>query len=379
MSRPRVLQVITRWVLGGARRVVEALLERLPGLGFDVELLCGPDGPPPAAARVLPGLAREIRPARDLETLARLARLLADRRPDVVHAHTYKAGVLACLAGRAAGVRAVVFTPHGHIFAPGASIPGVPAGARLELLRQVTRLAQACAHRVTALSEIDLRQQLELRLAPASKYAVVRNGIDVDRFAVRSPRRFGDGPVLGAVGRFEAEKGHAVLLEALPLVRRVRPDARLVLVGAGGREAALRERAGRADLDGAVVFAGERDAAELLGSFDVFVQPSLYESQGMALLEAMAAGVPVVASEVGGVPDAVRPGETGLLVRPSDPAALAAAVLRLLERPGEAAAIAERARARVRSDFSSARMAADYARLYRDLLGRYNPAPCTTT
>jgi glycosyltransferase involved in cell wall biosynthesis len=362
MKRPRVLLLVTRWVRGGARQVVSSLAERLPALGFDVDLACGPPDAPPHAL-VLPGLVREIRPWTDLDALARLSRLLLDRRPDVLHAHTYKAGILGCFAAAAAGLRAVVFTPHGHIFDPGASIPGVPSGWKLEVLRQLTRAAQGFARKVTALSDLDLAQQVRARLAPASKYAVVRNGIDVDRYAAPAPRRFGDGPVIGAVGRLESEKGHDVLLDAMPLVRRARPDVRLVLVGAGSLDGDLRRRA----VEG-VHFAGEVDAAEVLGSFDVFCQPSRYESQGLAVLEAMAAGVPVVATEVGGVPDAVLPGETGLLVKPADPAALAAALLRTLDDRPAAAARAARARERVRAEFSVDRMVRDYARLYREVM-----------
>src|SRR5439155_23022473 len=128
-------------------------------------------------------------------------------RPRVVHAHTYKAGVLASVAGRLAGVEAVIFTPHGHIFGEDARIPGVPAsGAKREALRWITRAAQACAHRVTALSEPDLEEQLALELSPASKYVVVRNGVDVGRFDREGAVLSSDRYVIGAVGRFTSEK-----------------------------------------------------------------------------------------------------------------------------------------------------------------------------
>ena len=374
MTRLHVFQVVTRMVLGGAQRVVSSLLDRLPKDEFEQTLVCGAESAPGGSV-VLPELVREIRPARDLAAVARLAGLFADRRPRVVHAHTYKAGVLACLAGRAAGVPAIVFTPHGHIFDKEARIPGVPeGGARLALLKWVTRAAQACAHRVTALSESDLAAQLALRLSPPSKYAVVRNGIDLERFDRPRPARNGDGPVIGAVGRFTAEKGHRFLLDAFGRVRRERPGARLVLVGYGELEAELRAAAGPA-----VTFAGGRDSAEMLPGFDLFVQPSLYESQGIAILEAMAAGCPVVATRVGGVPDVVRDGETGLLVRAADPEALATAILRLADSPELASRLASRGREFVRAEFSVDRMVAGYARLYRELLGRYNPPGCSTT
>ncbi len=367
MRARRIVQVITRCVRGGAYQVVRALLDRLPPGEFEQTLICGPEAAPEGAV-VVGGLVREIRPFRDAAALAGLTRVFAQRRPDVVHAHTYKAGVLAALAGRLAGVPAVVFTPHGHIFSPGANIPGVPGGLKLELLRGLTRAAQGCADRITALSEPDLEQQVALRLSPASKYVVVRNGIDCERFARPRSREFAGSPVIGAVGRFSEEKGHRYLLESLLQVRRSLPEARLVLVGYGALEGDLRGRAASLGLDGGVTFAGERDSAEVLGSFDVFVQPSLYESQGIAILEAMAAGVPVVATDVGGVRDAVRDGDTGLLAGPADPEALAEAIVRVV-RDGEAAGQrAARAARDVRDRYSLDAMLSAYAALYRELL-----------
>jgi len=367
MSALRIAQVITRCVRGGAWQVVRALMDRLPREDFEQRLVCGPESAP-VGALVVPELGREIRPRQDAAALLRLTRIFAKERPDVVHAHTYKAGVIASVAGRIAGVPAVVFTPHGHIFSRGANIPGVPGGPKLEALRWITRAAQGCADRITALSEPDLEQQVALRLSPASKYLVVRNGIDVERFAGPRGRLFDGAPVIGAVGRFSAEKGHRYLIDAMPAVRRALPRARLVLVGYGDLEGELRGRAASLGPDGAVIFAGERDSAEVLGSFDLFVQPSLYESQGLALLEAMAAGVPAIASEVGGVGDVVRHGETGLLVPPAEPEALAGAIVRLAEAPDLALRLTQGAASRVREHFSVETMVESYARLYRELV-----------
>jgi glycosyltransferase involved in cell wall biosynthesis len=363
----RIVQVVTRCVRGGAWQVLRGLLDRLPREEFEQRLVCGPEAAPEGAL-VVPELLRDIRPGSDAAALVRLTRIFAKERPDLVHAHTYKAGVLASLAGRIAGVPALVFTPHGHIFARGANIPGVPGGLKLEILRWITRAAQGCADRITALSGPDLDQQVALRLSPASKYVVVRNGIDLERFARPRGRLFDGAPVIGAVGRFSAEKGHRYLIQAMSAVHRALPQARLVLVGYGDLEGELRGRAAGLGLDGAVTFAGERDSAEVLGSFDLFVQPSLYESQGLALLEAMAAGVPAIASDVGGIGDVVRNEETGLLVPPAEPEALAGAILRLAGSPDLALRLTQGASRRVREHFSLDTMVDAYARLYRELV-----------
>jgi glycosyltransferase involved in cell wall biosynthesis len=367
MTEVRVFQVLTRCVRGGALQVVRSLLDGLPREEFSQRLVCGPESAPEGAL-VVPELVREIRPRSDAAALVRLTRIFAKERPDVVHAHTYKAGVVACMAARIAGVPAVLFTPHGHIFSRGANIPGVPTGLKLEALRWVTRAAQGCADRITALSDPDLDQQVALRLSPASKYVVVRNGIDVDRFARPRSRLFEGSPVVGAVGRFSQEKGHRHLIEAMASVRPLLPAARLVLVGYGSLEGELKGQVVRLGLQDAVTFAGERDSAEVLPSFDLFVQPSLYESQGLALLEAMAAGVPAIGTRVGGVEDVVQSEETGLLVPAADPHALAGAIVRLAGAPWLAAALADRASRRVRDLFSAQRMLGAYSRLYHDLI-----------
>lgn len=367
MNALRVFQVLTRCVRGGALQVVRCLLDRLPREEFEQRLVCGPESAPDGAI-VVPELVREIRPGLDAAALVRLTRIFAKERPDVVHAHTYKAGVIASVAGRIAGVPAVVFTPHGHIFSRGASIPGVPTGLKLEVLRWVTRAAQGCADRITALSAPDLDQQVALKLSPGSKYVVVRNGIDVDRFVRPRAQLFEGSPVIGAVGRFSEEKGHRYLIEAMRAVRARMPAARLVLVGYGPLEGELKGRVASLGLGDAVTFAGERDSAEVLTSFDLFVQPSLYESQGLAMLEAMAAGVPVIGTRVGGVEDVVRHGETGVLVPPADPEALARSILELAGSPPRRLEMARSAAVRVRDLFSSGTMLDAYARLYRDLV-----------
>lgn len=367
----RVLHVITRMIQGGAQLIVRRLLDELP---FDQALVCGPEGEVGDVRQpvhVVRELVRNPSPRQDVLATAALFRLFRRLRPSIVHSHTYKSGVVASVAARAAGVPGIVFTPHGHIFEPNARIPGVPrARWKLEILRWVTRAAQMCAHRITALSQTDLDQQVRLNLSPRSKYLVIPNGIEAERYrnGTVDARRWGlNGyrPILGTVGRLTSEKGHAVLLEAMPMIRRVLPSAGLAIVGGGELEGELRARAG----DG-VRLLGHVPSPHVLSCFDLYVHPSYYESQGLAILEAMAAGKPVVATDAGGVRDVVRHGETGLLVPPGDPAALAEAVLKLAADPGEAARLAANARERVQREYSLRAMLDRYADLYAGLLAR---------
>ena len=186
---------------------------------------------------------------------------------------------------------------------------------------------------------------------------VIALGIDLDRFAEAPAALRSDAPLVGNVARLAPQKDHPTLIEAARLV----PEAEFVIVGEGE----LREELERRAEGLRVRFLGSRhDVPELLASFDVFAFPSLFEGRCLAVVEAQAAGVPVVATAVGGIRETVVDGETGLLVPTGDPAALAVAIRRLLEDRASAQAMAAEARRRVRERFSVDRMVEETLRLY---------------
>jgi len=186
---------------------------------------------------------------------------------------------------------------------------------------------------------------------------VVALGIDVDRFAGARPALRSDGPLVGNVARLAPQKDHRTLIEAARLV----PEAEFVVAGDGE----LREQLERQAEGSRVRFLGARDdVPEILASLDVFAFPSLFEGLCVAVIEAQAAGVPVVATPVGGIRETVVDGETGLIVPTRDPVALAAAIRRLLEDRPAAEAMAAEAKRRVRERFSVARMVEETLRIY---------------
>lgn len=381
----RITHVITRLIRGGAQRVVLTLLERLDRSRFRLELVTGPQTGSEGSffpeaerlrlpVRVIPELTREVHLVRDAVATVRLARHLRRSRPHIVHAHTSKACVVSTLAARAAGVPYVVLSPHGHIFEPRAGIPGVPTpGVRLGLLRDLTRVAQRCADRVVALSEEDLHEQLRYALAPRSRYRVIRNGIVLPPGPAQGPRARvpGRGPVVGSVGRLTREKGHGLLLDAVARLRPRCPGLRAQIVGGGPDAENLRRRAQALGIAEAVEWRGHRaDVFQELAAMDLYVHPALYEGQGLAILEAMACGRPVIATAVGGVPAVVRDGETGVLVPPHDPEAMARAIEALWRDPARAERLARSARAYVERTFPIRAMVQAYEQLYKGLLER---------
>jgi glycosyltransferase involved in cell wall biosynthesis len=205
---------------------------------------------------------------------------------------------------------------------------------------------------------------------------VVRNGVDAQAIraaAVREPLTValpaGEGPLVGCVARLEKVKGVADFVDAAAVVARDVPDARFVVAGSGSQEQSLIARRAAAPA-GRLEFLGHTQPVEpLLAALDVLVLPSLSEALGLALLEAGALGVPVVATAVGGIPEVVEDGVTGILVPPGQPAAVADAVTRLLSDPAAARAMGEAARERVEREFTLERMVAGHLAVYESLLG----------
>ena len=379
----RIVHVITRLVRGGAARVAVDLSVAARGWYGACEVMHGAEEPPdPALARELAAagvatrvvleLVRDPSPVRDLAALSALTRSFRENPPDLVHAHTSKAGVLAVLAASRAGVRAIVFAPHGNVFPEAGGVPGVPpAGLRRRAMMLGMRLAGSRAHRVIALSEADRTRMNELRLAPADRIVVISNGLRLPPLdAVISPvtPRSG-GAVIGVIARMTAEKGHSVLLRAAAQLRGVFPGLTVRLVGGGPLKASLRAEAAGLGIGNAVEFLGFRDVLPpLLAKMDVVAVPSTYEGFGLTIVEAMGMARPVVASRVGGIPEVVAEGETGLLVPPGDHGALAEAMAEILKDPAQARAMGEAGRRRAERLFSLEIMLERYRNLYDELL-----------
>lgn len=338
---------------GAVERYVEAVVAGLRERGREVLLVHVDDPVLEPFARLEGGSVRIERTPVAVEqggTVAltlHLARLLRRHRPRVVHvAEVWPA---AQAAARLAGVRRLLLTHH---------TPELPRRDNLAG-RMWQELGWAVRPEVIYTSEQDRAADGRTRL----RTHVVGLGIDLDRFDV--PRAPHAGSVIGSVARLAPQKGLDTLLDALPLVRGARPEARLVLAGDGELRGELERRAATLGLGEAVTFTGHvDDVPAVLAGLDVFAFPSRFEGLCLAVIEAQAAGVPVVATPVGGIRETVIDGETGLLVPVDDAPALAQAVGRLLDDPSAAAELAAEARRRVRARFSIERMVEGTIALY---------------
>ena len=276
----------------------------------------------------------------DADAVRALAAHLALVRPDVIHTHMYRADVIgtkAVLALQASGHRRpyIVSTVHSS---------RVRSADDRELIRQLTPHMD----QLIAVSQSIVRKIADEHRVGAP-VRLIYNGVDLQRFDEQAPsplrEDYGMEPgshIVGVVARLEPEKGHQTLIEAWPQVLRSCPDAYLLIVGEGSRRDFLEQWAAAHRVAHRVIFTGRRDdVPAVTAALDVAVLPSWREAQGLSILEAMALSRPVVASDVGGIPEMIQDGVTGLLVEHDNPVALASAIVRLLRDPAFASRIAK--------------------------------------
>jgi glycosyltransferase involved in cell wall biosynthesis len=294
--------------------------------------------------------------------LWRLTAWFKRERPDIVHTHLIHADVHGLLAARAAGVPAIVASKHNDDpFRSNAVIRASEAWLARRTAR-VIAISERVREMVLSDGRIDPRRVLVI---PYGYESPVRK----PRQDVRRPLGIpADAPLLVAVGRLVRQKGHDTLIRAFQTVLRERPEARLVIVGGGPLEPDLRRLASELGVASACVLAGPRDnALDFIDEASVFVHPSRWEGFGIVLLEAMAAGKPVVATRISAIPEVVEDGRTGLLVRPDEPEELARALVEMLSRT-DRDVFGRRGRERLESRFSARIMAQATEKVYEAAL-----------
>ena len=362
----RLLLVVDSLDVGGAERHVTDLALALRREGHEVEVACSVAGPlsprlESAGVPVRPLVGDLVKRRASVAYARNLRGLLREARPDLMHAHIYASTVAAAVATRGTKVPLVV-TEHTE---------ASWQGRRARLLNGwVCRRAE----RVIAVSNAIRRRVIERDRVPPGKITVVPNAVVPAPADASPPDLLGGlrgGPLVGIVARHQPEKGVQTFLKAAARVALRFPEARFPIVGDGPLRGELELLAERIGLTDRACFLGFRsDASSVMRSLDVLVVPSRTEGSPLVTLEAMAAGVPVVASAVGGIPDQVRHESEGLLVPPGDPGALSDAIMRLLEDPGFARGLGEGGRRRAATEFGYGTMLRRIEAVYRAALGQ---------
>jgi len=382
----KVLHIITRLIKGGAQENTLLTVVNLDETRYQTALVSGPsvgsEGEIESKARrlgvdltIIPELIREISPIIDLRALYKLYRFIKRGKYDIVHTHSSKAGIVGRLAAKLAGVPIIIHSPHSHIF----------YGYYGEFLSLVfvwmEKIFALFTDRIFTLTSIGKREHIEYGVGLSSKFTVVHSGVPLEPFLNVKVNKAADKRqefslnendiVCIFVSRLVPVKGHQYLISAIPEVLENVPSAKFVLVGDGELRDELEQQALSLGVKDSVIFTGLRhDVPELLAMSDLFVLSSINEGMGRVLVEAMAVGLPVVATKVGGVPDVVVDGETGILVPSENSKVLAGAIMRLLKDENMRRRMGEAGRRRVNPAFGVEAMVGKIANVYEELIKR---------
>jgi glycosyltransferase involved in cell wall biosynthesis len=359
---PRVLHIMRMSGVSGSEHQLTELVRELGRLGWASDVLI--PSPDPGAVRwfaehlVANGAsaATTVAMRRDLSPglLRRLAALVRGGRYDIAHGHLVHADWHLALASLAAPGVTLVSTKHNHDPFRERRVVQVLEGLTMRRFAEVIAISGSLAEFTQRNSGVPATT-VHYGLLPGDP----------------PPERGGPVKRLLAVGRLEPQKGYEVLIEAVAQARAAGADVELQIAGEGSQRPLLERRITEEDLGAHVILLGQRrDVGDLMLAADAFVHSARWEGFGLVLLEAMRAGLPIVSTAVGAIPEVVADGETGLLVAPDDPAALGAAIIRLVREDGLASALGRAGAARLRSHFDPARMARETVAVYERALSR---------
>jgi glycosyltransferase involved in cell wall biosynthesis len=307
------------------------------------------------------GLRRAIHPVHDVTAVRQLTKALQQIQPDLVSTHTAKAGILGRVAARAAGIPAI-FTPHGW------AITDRISATSGRIFRIAERCAAPLAHTIVNVCDAERELARRHRIADEGKLAVIHNGVRDIPSSLRANPAI-DPPRLVMVARFEAPKDHELVLHALAPLRAF--TWRMDFIGGGPRKEAMQALAQQLGLSEQVHFTGHTtNTAEELSRAQVFVLASKSEGFPRSILEAMRAGLPVIASDVGGVAEAIADRKTGFVVRRNDAASMTQALATLITRPEVRQELGRAGRLRYELNFTFDRMAENTTALYERVLNR---------
>ena len=381
----KVLFIITQAEIGGAQKHVIDLASELSKTGeFECAVASEPNE---NFAKILKEngvefspikrLQRSINPLSDLFALFEIYNLIKSQKPDIVHLHSSKAGVLGVLAGRMAGVKKIVFTAHGWVF--NEQLPWFKK--RLYIL--ISRFTALFQDSIICVSEYDKTAALKYKIAPEKKLFVIPNGINVEKLkflekeqAKKQIQEIGNWKleignfIVGSIANLYKNKAIDVLIEAAREIKNKKENIKneflFLVIGEGKERENLELRIKNYELsDHFFLIGAVPEAWKYLKAFDIFVLPSLKEGFPYAILEAMAAGLPIVASKVGGIPEMIAGGENGLLIKPGDAKELAAAILRLSQDEEMAKKLGNEAERTVKEKFGLQEMVKKTTEVYK--------------
>jgi sugar transferase (PEP-CTERM/EpsH1 system associated) len=367
-STIKVFYFITELSIGGAQIALYNLVSCLDRDRYEQTVICLYNGDKFVGQQIgslgIPIIDLGMRNKLRVDAFWRLYLLLRQTHPDILYTWMFHSNIPGRIIGRLAGVQHIISSEH-------------TMGQEGRGRRWLNRLTSPFADRIICVSQAIADYARQVIGLPGEKLVVIPNGIDLDKFTnlpsknqARLRFHLPEGQVIiGAIGRPRPVKGYAILLQAFIQIANERPQTHLVFVGDGPDKKALAAKAAEAGLIECVTFLGDQaDIPGLLPAFDILAMPSVNEGLGIVALEAMAAGLPVMGTRVGGIPEVVVEGETGLLVPPSDAPALTEALLGLIDDSGLRRRFGEAGRRYVCDHFSEQNVRLKTENLYTELL-----------
>ncbi len=387
----KILHIITRLVQGGAQLNTVMCCEAQKKAGHDVILaygpIYGPEGSLFEQARnagielhEVPSMVREVSPKKDREATDQLRELIRQLKPDIVHTHSSKAGVIGRIAAWDCKTPAVIHTVHGLPFHRGNN------WLKNRVFIAAEKHAAKRCHKIIGITQAMIDEFNRRRIGRPDQYEVVPSGVDVGAFEmcpeektqlrekVRAKYNIEpDAKVIGLVARLDKFKGHDDLINCMPLLRHDHGNVYALFVGEGWYGKTLRDRIGFSSLGANVIFTGmlpENEVREHLAAMDLCVLPSYQEGQGRALVEAMLCDVPIVGYDVGGIPEVCIDGETGRLVKVGKDRKLRKVIDEMLNNPQQATELAVRGHQHMRDHYSAEVMYSKLEQIYTNTLSQ---------
>jgi glycosyltransferase involved in cell wall biosynthesis len=377
----KIVHIITRMCQGGAQENTYLTVKNQMSRGFEVALITGSVGKNEKKLKhsldginlfFIPELVREINPVKDVIAFLKILRILQKGRYEVVHTHISKAGVLGRIAAKAAGVPAVVHTPHGNVFY------GYFSKLHTGIFVLIERMLISCTDRIITITENCKNEYISRSIGRDSKYVMIPSGVEEERYdrtmfqrekIFRKQMGIPENAFLaGCAARLVPIKGIKYLIEGMKFLD---DSFYLAIAGDGEERDTLESLVRERGLDKRVIFLGMlKDIRQFLSELDVFVLPSLNEGMGRVLVEASLMGVPCVGSDVGGIPNVIIDGETGFLVPPKDGKKIAERLKYIKQNSELKEIIGKKAREYVKEKFGAKKMYCSIEKLYREILER---------
>src|SRR3989338_1463671 len=371
MTKPKILYLITQSEWGGAQRYIFDLANNLKN-DYEITVTAGGEDEllkeiNEIGVRTFPlkNLVREISPAKDILAYFEIKKLAKLIKPDILHLNSSKAGVLGAFAGKHAGVKKIIYTVHGFSF----NEPMAKWKKYLYLLAE--KLSAKYKDKIICVSEFDRQTGIKNKIGDQKKLITIHNGVgQIELLDKNQARQLLNLPpdkiVIGTIANFYPTKGLNYLISAANEVIKNYPNILFRLIGFGQLENELRQQIKKLNLENNFFIGKLLAGNRYLLAFDYYVLPSVKEGFPYAILEAMQTGLPIIATNVGGIPEIIKDGQNGLLVNPADPKSITNAIDYLMKNQGAADRLAKQAKIDVVKNFSLEKMLIETKRVYKN-------------